>query len=661
MNRYMIKAMIMLVLTTASFWGCSKKGMSTADMLKFSGRENLPTQQEYPDDGGVYLFEKVQTQITFNPSWQAIQERKYHAAIMYFNDKAEPWLTPTIYLGKKDKLKSFHARTIKPNGEVIELTKNDLHGSAVKNAYVTFSDNRSLSFTFPGVVPGAIVEYSYRLKRERSYFYNQTWKIQSGLPKIYSYFSIEFPELFLTKKHGWTFLPANIDLAPPQTKNGNRTTGLKDFKTVTYYWSTKNIKAFKPGPQAPPYDDIAQYLRVDYKYKNWNALSKIYWKSIKDKFDISEEGAIKDLAEKIAGDAQTDDEKISRVYNYLQKNFRYLAIDIGKSGLIPNTAENIEKNKYGDCKDMTVLGNCLLGELGIKARPALVKTRDSGRLPNGIVTFDFNHMITLAETSTGKNYWLDATGSSCTLGETYPGVEGTRALVLKPDGTSMLKKIPFSPAKKNNMQRNVELYLDKDGKVKGTVDMTLKGHQNLAVRSSLRNQSKKEMRTIILKYANKNWPDMHIDSLSYDDPQQIAESFNIHFNLQLPDVPVAGKGLYIINPAIFKISANLDRFVESGREYPIFFSDRFSIDDHVTLHYDPNTLVLQGLPEHIYKQYAFGRIKSGGRKTSDGTMSFKTEYRIESPLIGVANYEDFRTLEKSVARSQDQKIVLKVK
>ncbi len=661
MNHNFLKPFFLVFLLALILTGCSKKGLTTADMLKYSGRSTLPTQKDFPDDGGVYLFENIETHISFNPTWQASKEKIYHAAILYFNEKADPWLTPVIYLGKKDKLKNFHARTIKPDGQVIELTKDDLHSTQEKADFISFSDKHSVSFTFPGVVPGAIVEYSYKIKKERSSYYGQTWAIQSRLPKLYSHFSIEFPKSFLTKKHSWTFLPVNINLEPPHQKERSRTSGLLDFKTITYEWDVHDIKALRPGPQAPPYDDIAQYLRVDYKYKNWNALSKIYWDMIKDKFDAENSAALKKLALKVAGNAKNDAEKIDSVYAYLQKNFRYLAMDIGKSGLIPNSPDEIVKNKYGDCKDMSVLSCTLLHNLGIKAYPALVKTRDAGRLPSQIITFDFNHMIALAKTGAGKKYWLDATGSSCNLGEVYPSVEGTKALVIYPDGKSSLMKIPFSPASKNKMERHTNLYFDPNGHIHGNVKIVFKGNKNLAIRSSLRNLSRAEMRGVFMSYAASNQPDMTIDSLKYDNPAKIAKEFHLSFNFKLSDVKPVAKGLYIFNPAIFTIDTHLDRFIDRDRNYPIYFDDKSAIDDKVTIHYDPENFVLEKVPEHIFKQYAFGRVKVSSRKINDGKMTFQIIYKITEPLIGEANYTDFRELNKALAQSQQQKVALHIR
>ena len=60
---------------------------------------------------------------------------------------------------------------------------------------------------------------------------------------------------------------------------------------------------------------------------------------------------------------------------------------------MPHTPEEILKNAYGDCKDMTVMNVVLLRALGIEAYPALLNTLSAGTRINDIVSLDFNRMI----------------------------------------------------------------------------------------------------------------------------------------------------------------------------------------------------------------------------------------------------------------------------
>lgn len=101
--------------------------------------------------------------------------------------------------------------------------------------------------------------------------------------------------------------------------------------------------------------------------------------------------------------------QISAALQFVQDEVRYLGIELNDSSHIPTPAIETLNNRYGDCKDKTVLLIAILKSLGLKAYPALVNTEDdlSQVLPN-VKAFD--HVITYFEYQ-DKQYWVDPTSS----------------------------------------------------------------------------------------------------------------------------------------------------------------------------------------------------------------------------------------------------------
>ena len=191
--RTILLLLLMTIIPFTIFTSCAGGSkLSPGEILAFSGREQLPTQEEYPDDGAVILYENFKDQLFLNSDWNVKVKETRHRAILYFNDKAEDWTTFSIYLDPEVKLTDFYARTIKPNGESIELEKKDLHPTQLKADFVAFSDDHSVKFTFAGVEPGSIVEYNYTVVRSESFYGGDLWPIQAAIPKLYSRFAVEF-------------------------------------------------------------------------------------------------------------------------------------------------------------------------------------------------------------------------------------------------------------------------------------------------------------------------------------------------------------------------------------------------------------------------------------------------------------------------------------
>ena len=115
------------------------------------------------------------------------------------------------------------------------------------------------------------------------------------------------------------------------------------------------------------------------------------------------------LIAKIKSDNVKAEEQISAALRFVQDEIRYLGIEIGQNSHIPRAAPQTLKNRYGDCKDKTVLFQTLLKGLGIQSFPALVNTEENieALIPS---VHSFDHVITYFEFN-GKSYWVDPTRS----------------------------------------------------------------------------------------------------------------------------------------------------------------------------------------------------------------------------------------------------------
>ena len=84
----------------------------------------------------------------------------------------------------------------------------------------------------------------------------------------------------------------------------------------------------------------------------------------------------------------------------MQRNIRYVGIEIGIGGLQPHTAEDVFRNRYGDCKDKATLLRAMLESVGIHSTWVLVDTR-RGFVDPKIPSVDGNHAIAAIEIPAG--------------------------------------------------------------------------------------------------------------------------------------------------------------------------------------------------------------------------------------------------------------------
>src|SRR5204862_5781783 len=85
--------------------------------------------------------------------------------------------------------------------------------------------------------------------------------------------------------------------------------------------------------------------------------------------------------------------KIQALAKFVQGEVRYVAIEIGIGGFRPHPAQDILRNRYGDCKDKATLLSALLREIGVESYYVLINSRRGVVLPEFPSAMVFDHVI----------------------------------------------------------------------------------------------------------------------------------------------------------------------------------------------------------------------------------------------------------------------------
>ena len=173
-------------------------------------------------------------------------------------------------------------------------------------------------------------------------------------------------------------------------------------------------------------------------------------------------------------DAKTENEKIKIIYQYLQKNFRYVSIQLGIGGYKPFPASFTDQKKYGDCKGLSFYMHAILSSLGIKSYVALINA-EYNREPvdPAFPCNQFNHMI-LCVPNAKDTTWLECTSRTNDFGVLGSFTENRNALLITAEGGELVKT-PVSRASDNIFNSKTTVELDEDGSGKATLAIDLKG------------------------------------------------------------------------------------------------------------------------------------------------------------------------------------------
>ncbi|WP_101759871.1 DUF3857 domain-containing transglutaminase family protein [Oceanicoccus sp. KOV_DT_Chl] len=324
------------------------------------------------------------------------------------------------------------ANVLTPNGEIKSL-KSDAMQERSAGSQDFYEDRTMLVFSLPEITPGSILEFQYKRKSKTlpmpgifsnsssAFWYQPTVGGYGGRvdPVNYATFEVTLPaDMPLDKKN----------LGPIKGKHK----ATKSDTNITHQWRWQDLPAIAIESYMPSYDSVMSRVKVSTS-RNWSDIDQWTWGLTQQKFASHPE--IKKIAAEIASPEASRDEKIKAVYAYLQENIRYVFAHLGRGGYEPHFAHEVIQQRYGDCKDQTILAIALLRELGIEAVPSLVITLRNGQPDMELVALYFDHMIVwIPGEANAQGMWMDTTGDRVL----FPGVsnylQDQSALIINGEG-----------------------------------------------------------------------------------------------------------------------------------------------------------------------------------------------------------------------------------
>jgi len=201
-----------------------------------------------------------------------------------------------------------------------------------------------------------------------------------------------------------------------------------------------------------------------------------------------------EITQKVSGlsaGLQTPQEKMLEIAKYMQRDIRYVAIELGIGGWQPHSAADVFNHRYGDCKDKATLLSSMLKQVGVDSYYVVINTRRGAVGPDTPpMMYLFNHVILAVKLPEGSNdvryeavfdhpklgklLIFDPTDEKTPFGHLRSELQGNYSLLVTPDGGELIKT-PQLASGTNGIQHKGNLTLDASGTLKGQVTVTRKG------------------------------------------------------------------------------------------------------------------------------------------------------------------------------------------
>jgi hypothetical protein len=227
-----------------------------------------------------------------------------------------------------------------------------------------------------------------------------------------------------------------LHLAPRNTTLAPVVTTAAGWRS--YAWEVHGVPAQLTDEDEPGWYEPDPHIDIS-SFGTWGAVARWASSLFEDQAKVSPEiSRLADRWRQMPGGPLAAAAEAAR---FVQDEIRYLGIEMGPSSHKPHPPAQVLRQRFGDCKDKSLLLVVLLRELGIDAAPALVNTtRGRGLDAEQASAFAFDHAIVQAVIG-GRTIWIDATESD--KGgplEEWDPPDFERALVLRP-GTESLSPI----------------------------------------------------------------------------------------------------------------------------------------------------------------------------------------------------------------------------
>ncbi|RYG00175.1 MAG: DUF3857 domain-containing protein, partial [Chitinophagaceae bacterium] len=240
------------------------------------------------------------------------------------------------------------------------------------------------------------------------------------------------------KTLGLRYRAKNIKLDPIRSDDG---------KNETFVWSTKNVAPLVPedgslrtAKSSPQINLAPNKFKLD-NYEgdmtSWKNYGKWYADVISGTDNLSE--SKKSFYKNMVKDVSSDREKVKVIYEYLQKNFRYVSIQLGIGGQRPLPAEFTDDKKYGDCKGLSNYVHAVLKSLGIRSHLVIInRSENEDDLDPNFPIEAFNHVILMAPVAK-DSIWMDCTNKTSLFGELDYSTENRFAVLVTEQGGVLVK------------------------------------------------------------------------------------------------------------------------------------------------------------------------------------------------------------------------------
>lgn len=491
--------------------------------------------------------------------------------------------------------------------------------------------------------------YPYTVEYETTYSYSGIQYFTDWVPYVYSNdISVQKASLKVTT-------PKELGLRLKGYNLKGKIEADTTSEVYTYSYSTQGLMPYEEEPLAP--SSLSYQPRIVFglkqydfdghsgKLDTWENMSNSLYDLLKGRDDISPRQ--QEQMARLKGKPVR--EIVDSVRSYLDKNTRYVSIQVGIGGWQPLKASMVERTGIGDCKALANFGHSLLKAAGVESYSTCISVERNGMIDKSFTNDRFDHVI-LCIPNVKDTIWLDCTCPKYNLGYIPIHDGGRYVLPLKENG-SLLSKTPKYGLKDNIQNRTIDFSVDDEGNVKGNIVTEAKNNEAEGILDRSLATAEEQRKSILEQIPFSN---PMISNLKYHNYKtsdlKIKESYSVEAT---KFGSLVGKRLFLPLVALERIR-NLPKLEKRKtmivKPYSFINSDtiRYSI---------PNSYLLPEIPTEQKIESQFGKYSLTIKKENNTILAIRT-YEIFEGVYAPEKYKDIYEFYRKMSSLDNGKLIL---
>lgn len=572
-------------------------------------------------------------------------------------------LVQTFYTSLS-RLRELRGWSIPANGKSYAVSEGDAIETGlpgVQNGVIA-SDLRVKVLRIPAATPGSTV--AYEIERELwPYQIADNWIFQDAIPVREAHYTLSLPA-------GWSYSATwlNHPEIAPTAAGANQ-----------WQWVVQDVERFRVEPHMPPLQGLLSQLVVEpispteqsRRLDSWHDVGVWYGGLTQGRRDPAPP-LIQMVADLTASKATTLD-KMHALADFVQKDIRYVGIELGIGGYQPHPAVTVFNNGYGDCKDKVTLLSAMLRQIGIESYYVLVNTERGSITEQTPSNLNFNHAILAVRipadlqdptiqaqvpvAGLGNVLIFDPTDEYTPFGYIRGRLQGDYALVVAPDGGSLVA-LPQSPTELRGIRRTGKLTLDEQGTLRGDVHEVRLGDEASQQRFTLQSVASDTDRIKPVEaLVADSFTTVTILKASVGNLHDDYRSLIWNYSLEAANYAKPAGNLLLLRPRVLGTDARDFLETKDTRTQAIEFNgpEQNTDDFEVTL---PAGYQAEELPMPVDMDYGFASYHSHS-ELAGKVLRYSRRFELKDVSVPASKAEELRAFYRLISSDERKLIVLK--